>query len=451
MIKNLNTLLFIVVLFFLGCDNHASKFNDKEGQISSSNFYKQELIDPVYVTSDSILLNLNDFFSNAKTKYKVLRIPEGLELVHNDSFGSITFKGKMNTLYDYFSIEFLDEKIDISLIDIQSLSQLKQKKLEAPLLTICGDLKNLNISSNQEVNFMTFYKNKFVSISKGMNLSGDIPQEAINEEYSIIRVFAFNDNGVSNPVSIPLIKGKPILNSKDLPTNDFHRYIFYSILVDRFYDGNSKNNYKVGEPEVKPEVDFRGGDLKGVITKIKQGYFKDLGVNVLLISSLLENPKGSIGLFENDFIKTKYSSYHGYWPKSFIKIDRRYGNEKELDDLIKIAHSKGIKVIIDFPINEIHKTHPLVKEHPKWFVKNTSYSYKLNTENFNSLNSISDSISFFLNKYNFDGINYRIMNDNAYGYLKSISKNVVRKIKNKKSFIEVFGSSFKAEGWPSSL
>jgi len=52
----------------------------------------------------------------------------------------------------------------------------------------------------------------------------------------------------------------------------------YFMLTDRFNNGDKSNDVNYGrEKETAVLRGFKGGDLKGVTQKIKEGYFKDLG------------------------------------------------------------------------------------------------------------------------------------------------------------------------------
>lgn len=44
----------------------------------------------------------------------------------------------------------------------------------------------------------------------------------------------------------------------------------YSLLIDRFFDGDPSNSKKLNSPNVLPKVDYFGGDLKGVLEKLNQ-------------------------------------------------------------------------------------------------------------------------------------------------------------------------------------
>lgn len=73
----------------------------------------------------------------------------------------------------------------------------------------------------------------------------------------------------------------------------------YFVLTDRFLDGDSSNNNSYGRPQRdatgKNIGTFHGGDLKGLTQKLQEGYFTDLGTNVLWISAPYEQMHGWVG------------------------------------------------------------------------------------------------------------------------------------------------------------
>ncbi|MFV0238210.1 MAG: alpha-amylase family glycosyl hydrolase [Flavobacteriales bacterium] len=296
-----------------------------------------------------------------------------------------------------------------------------------PFITTVGSRRDWRIIADQEVNFMTFYNNQFISISKGKELKGKVPQEAKKRSQSFIRVYAYNESGVSNDILIPLHKGIPVVNTYELPRTDKRKYVMYSLMIDRFKDADPSNNFRVGEPEVKPEADFQGGDLKGIIEKVKDGFFEDLGINTIWLSPIVQNPDEGYGLLDKDYIKTKFSGYHGYWPVSSSKIDPRFGTEEDFKELIEEAHERDINILVDYVANHVHVKHPVLKEHPDWITKGklpdgSDNIRKFDTQRFTTwfdkhipsldfskpevVDQMTDSAVYWFKKYNIDGFRH---------------------------------------------
>ncbi len=137
----------------------------------------------------------------------------------------------------------------------------------------------------------------------------------------------------------------------------------YFVFVDRFFNGDKSNDSPI--QGVGAIANYQGGDLQGVIAKLKSGYFKKLSVNALWLSPLYEHPnraeKGSDG--------RKYTGYHGYWPTEPRKVAVRLGSMKLLTQLVREAHKQGIRVLVDLAANHVHKDHPYWKQFQQsnWF------------------------------------------------------------------------------------
>lgn len=118
-------------------------------------------------------------------------------------------------------------------------------------------------------------------------------------------------------------------------------YIFYQILVDRFYDGDKTNNYKV---DISNPYGFHGGDIRGILDKI--GYLSDLGINAVIISPIIDNIDGYV-----DFMNYKHYGYHGYWPENFEMIEEHFGDFKIVSKMSSELHKSGIVYIQDIVLN----------------------------------------------------------------------------------------------------
>lgn len=141
--------------------------------------------------------------------------------------------------------------------------------------------------------------------------------------------------------------------------------IIYSIMIDRFNDGDTANDIPVVHDSIFTQANYQGGDLAGITQKIDDGYFDSLGVNVLWISPVNDNP--DVAFREYPPPHRWYSGYHGYWPISENKVEEKFGTMAELKRLIARAHKHGMRVLLDFVAHHVHIDHPFYKEHPDWF------------------------------------------------------------------------------------
>ena len=194
------------------------------------------------------------------------------------------------------------------------------------------------------------------------------------EGRSYLRIFAEDETYLFNDMLLPLQDGKIVTDASQLDRHDPQAQVLYSLLVDRFYDGNTSNNWKMNSPEVLDIVDYQGGDLAGITAKIVDGYFDHLGVNTLWISPITQNPWDAWGRYEfkngNKYDPskkyTKFSGYHGYWPIYATMLDKRFGTPDELRTLLDTAHAHGINVVLDYVANHMHINSPTLQSHPDW-------------------------------------------------------------------------------------
>ena len=121
----------------------------------------------------------------------------------------------------------------------------------------------------------------------------------------------------------------------------------YFLLTDRFANGDKKNDVNYGRTaETSKLRGFEGGDFRGVINKIEDNYFSDLGVNAIWMTPIVEQIHGFV-----DEGQGKTYGFHGYWTKDWTSIDKNWGTEKELQELVDKAHAKGIRIMLDAVIN----------------------------------------------------------------------------------------------------
>jgi len=133
----------------------------------------------------------------------------------------------------------------------------------------------------------------------------------------------------------------------------------YFLLTDRFLNADSTNDYSFGREQNGAQLrSFMGGDLKGVIAKIDDGYFDDLGVTALWFNPAVEQIHGSV-----DEGTGKTYAYHGYWARDWTNLDPNFGTMQDLRVLVKKAHAHGIRVLLDVVINH---TGPVTSEDSQW-------------------------------------------------------------------------------------
>lgn len=137
---------------------------------------------------------------------------------------------------------------------------------------------------------------------------------------------------------------------------DWKSATVYFVITDRFCDGDSTNNINYGRKidygsEQLNAATFHGGDFKGLLQKAKEGYFKDLGIDVVWMTDVYEQIHGWMsGSGEiNDF---PHYGYHGYYPLDYTQIDKNYGTVEEFRELVDTLHSQGIRVMLGANLND---------------------------------------------------------------------------------------------------
>ena len=191
---------------------------------------------------------------------------------------------------------------------------------------------------------------------------------------SYLRIFAEDETYLYNDLLLPLENGQIVTDAAQLNRHDQQAQVLYSLMIDRFYNGNTANDWKMNSPEVLDIVDYQGGDLAGITKKISEGYFDQLGINTIWISPITQNPWDAWGLYpfpngnKYDSTKTytKFSGYHGYWPIYATKLDDRFGTPDELRTLLDTAHAHEINIILDYVANHMHINSPTLQKHPDW-------------------------------------------------------------------------------------
>lgn len=200
------------------------------------------------------------------------------------------------------------------------------------------------------------------------------------------------------------------INSCDvhLPVCWMQNAVFYQIFVDRFRIGNrdkdtSYINLRWGD--LPTSKSFAGGDLRGIEEKLD--YIKGLGVSALYLTPVFTS-----------------SSNHKYNISDYFNIDPNFGNNEDMLKLIKSAHSKGIKVVLDAVFNhcseDLAEFQDVIRngrqsKYYDWFVINSDnpleyecfatcdYMPKFNTSNKEVQDYLINIALYWLKNFDIDG------------------------------------------------
>jgi len=130
---------------------------------------------------------------------------------------------------------------------------------------------------------------------------------------------------------------------------DWRDEAIYMVMTDRFRNGDPSNDLD----SVPGKADWwQGGDLQGVIDELD--YIKSLGMTAIWITPVAQQMKGG---------------YHGYWTLDSYTIDPHLGDMAKLQELVRKAHEKNLKVVLDVVPNHLGTGHPWLSDgtHVGWF------------------------------------------------------------------------------------
>ncbi|NVO21207.1 MAG: glycoside hydrolase family 13 protein [Bacteroidetes bacterium] len=127
----------------------------------------------------------------------------------------------------------------------------------------------------------------------------------------------------------------------------------YLIMPDRFANGDPSNDDMPGMKERSDRSNpngRHGGDIKGISDHLD--YLQKLGVTAIWCTPVLEN-------------NMPHASYHGYAITDLYKVDPRFGTNESFRDLVRDAHQKGMKTIMDMVFNHFGTEHWWMKDLPQ--------------------------------------------------------------------------------------
>jgi alpha-amylase len=151
----------------------------------------------------------------------------------------------------------------------------------------------------------------------------------------------------------------------------------YFLLIDRFHNGDSTNDYSFDRKKDGATLrNFEGGDIRGIIKKLDEGYFDNLGITALWFTPPIEQIKS----FTDEGTGKTYA-YHGYWGRDWTSIDPNFGTMNDLEELIGKAHEKGIRILMDVVINHTGPVTAIDTQWPDSWVRTSPKCEYTNYEN----------------------------------------------------------------------
>ncbi|WP_077357214.1 alpha-amylase family glycosyl hydrolase [Virgibacillus halodenitrificans] len=200
--------------------------------------------------------------------------------------------------------------------------------------------------------------------------------------------------------------------------------IVYNILVDRYHNLDFDRDEQV---DTDDPTAYQGGDLKGITEKLD--YLKENGYSTIVLSPIMENSA---------------DGYHGYWIEDFYKVEEQFGTMKDLNELIKEAHDREIKVVLELVTNFVSKDHPIVKDPSKkdWISKEKNIKAEwanhvavLNQDNPKVRDFLFDVASYWMDETDIDGFKLHAADKASLDFLQ----NFTEQIKNKNEAFYLLG------------
>jgi glycosidase len=153
------------------------------------------------------------------------------------------------------------------------------------------------------------------------------------------------------------------------------------------------------------EVNLRQYSDAGTINAFSESLprLKEMGVDVLWMMPL--HPIGALNR------KGGLGSY--YSVKDYKGLAPEYGTKEDFKKMVKSAHAKGMKVIIDWVANHSSWDNAWIQEHPSWYVKDTAgkivtqYDWsdvaKLDYNNKEMRAAMIESMRYWVTEFDIDG------------------------------------------------
>ena len=127
-----------------------------------------------------------------------------------------------------------------------------------------------------------------------------------------------------------------------------------NLLEENIVDDHYDNYYEIFVYSFCDSDGDGYGDLNGVTQKLD--YIRDMGYTAIWLMPINDSP-----------------SYHGYDVRDYYKINSKYGTVEDYENLLKEAHERGIKIIMDLVVNHTASSN-------EWFKSAVNYKNGLHSD-----------------------------------------------------------------------
>jgi len=199
--------------------------------------------------------------------------------------------------------------------------------------------------------------------------------------------------------------------------------VWYQIFPERFANGNpaiSPEGVRPWDASIAPQVlDFFGGDLQGIIDHLD--YLQELGITGLYLCPIFESP-----------------SNHKYDTIDYFEIDRHFGDKETFRQLVKEAHARGMKIMLDAVFNHIGYDSPqwqdVVKYGEDSIYKDWYHAFafagfmpKLNTANPEVKAYLLKVATYWIEEFDIDAWRLDVANEIDHQFWRDFRKAVLAK------------------------
>ena len=201
----------------------------------------------------------------------------------------------------------------------------------------------------------------------------------------------------------------------------------YQIFPERFYNGTGEKDYITCPWDADPTPkSFYGGDLRGITQKLD--YLSDLGVNCLYLTPVCPSP-----------------SNHKYDILNYRDVDPAFGGKPAMKELVRAAHEKGVRVILDGVFNHCSSRHPFFQDavergrrspYYDWFFIRgerpdenegnysmfgaVRYMPRLNTGNPEVIRYFCDTAAWWIREFDIDGWRLDVCDEISERFLRAL-------------------------------
>jgi len=214
--------------------------------------------------------------------------------------------------------------------------------------------------------------------------------------------------------------------------------VWYQIFPDRFSNGDPRINPKgcLDWGSIDPTAyTFFGGDIQGIINRLD--YLVELGITGIYTCPIFES-----------------SSTHKYDTMDYFAIDPQFGDKEVFREFVKLAHERGIRVMLDIVVNHCGYlfgpwqdviTHGENSKYKDWFhIKNfpvvtidederanyDTFAFgkrmpKMKTENPEVRDFFLDVATYWIREFDIDGWRLDVSNEVDHAFWREFRKTVL--------------------------